>query len=103
MENQPARPHQHDTEPIWAGTSHLLHRGLCLFGSCVAVDDWRMESNDRIFRHTCAMCERPALTFDLDHRPMCSRHATVFIPAQRVVAADDDQWWDDLASKKAST
>ena len=32
---------------------------------------------------------------------MCSRHATVFIPAQRVVAADDDQWWDDLTSKKA--
>ena len=84
------------------GTSHLLQEGLCLCRSVVAVDDCVMESTDRIFRHTCDMCERPALTFDLDHRPMCSRHATVFIPAQRVKAADDDQWWDDLVSGEAS-
>jgi hypothetical protein len=61
-----------------------------------------MESTDRIFRQTCAKCERPALTFDHEHQPMCSRHASVFITAKRVVA-DDDRWWDDILAGKAST
>ncbi len=85
------------------GTSHLQREPLCLQRSPFTVDDGLMETTDRIFRRTCAKCDRPALTFDLDHRPMCSRHASVFITAQRVVADDDDQWWNDTLSKKAST
>jgi hypothetical protein len=62
-----------------------------------------METTDRVFRRTCVHCERPALTFDHDHRPMCSRHAAVFITAPRVIETDDDQWWDEHVSGKAPT
>jgi hypothetical protein len=58
---------------------------------------------DRIFRRTCAMCERPALTFDHDGRPMCPKHASVFITAPRTIESDEDLWWDTILSKKAST
>jgi hypothetical protein len=61
-----------------------------------------METNDRIFRSTCVLCKRPALTFDRNHRPMCSLHATAFITAPRVVEKDDDEWWDIALSRKAS-
>jgi hypothetical protein len=80
----------------------LPHGVLCLQRVGVPVDDAAMESTDRIFRQTCVKCDRPALTFDQEHRPMCSRHASVFITAKRVVA-DDDQWWDTILSGKAST
>lgn len=33
---------------------------------------------------------------------MCSRHASVFITATRVVENDDDLWWDTLLSRKAA-
>jgi hypothetical protein len=43
-----------------------------------------MDSTDRIFRHTCARCELPALTFDEQDRALCPRHATIFIAAPRI-------------------
>jgi hypothetical protein len=57
-----------------------------------------METSDRIFRRTCTRCARPALTFDEQHRPLCSRHATVFVAAKRRIAADDE-WWENLWSE----
>ena len=54
-----------------------------------------METTDRIFRHSCARCERPAITFDGDHRLLCVLDASVIVLAQRVVASDD-RWWEDL-------
>lgn len=47
---------------------------------------------------TCFRCERPALTFDDQHRPLCGRHATMFLPEIRAkVFGKDDQ-----ESEKAS-
>jgi len=31
MENQPARPHQHDTEPLWAGWERDFRLYLCVW------------------------------------------------------------------------
>jgi hypothetical protein len=67
----------------------------------VCVDDVPMEPTERIFRHTCSQCQRPALTFDEQDRPMCSRHAIVFVAAPRVLKKDDE-WWTELASVTAS-
>lgn len=60
-----------------------------------------VETTEPIFRMTCTRCERPALTFDERHRALCSRHATIFITAQRVVA-EDDEWWLNIGPVEAS-
>ncbi|MGI9585076.1 MAG: hypothetical protein ACR2N7_05745 [Acidimicrobiia bacterium] len=60
-----------------------------------------VETTEPIFRMTCSQCERPALTFDEDHRALCSSHAKIFITARRVVAKDDE-WWMNIGSVEAS-
>ena len=60
-----------------------------------------METTEPIFRMACTRCERPALTFDEYQRALCSRHATIFITAQRVIARDDE-WWMNVGPVEAS-
>lgn len=60
-----------------------------------------MESTDRIFRQSCFRCERPALTFDEHDRALCSRHATIFITASRVLD-QHTEWWEDDVAVRAS-
>ena len=60
-----------------------------------------METTEPIFRMTCDRCKRPALTFDEKQRAMCSRHATIFITARRVIA-EDDKWWMNVWPVEAS-
>lgn len=66
-------------------------------------DDVRMDSTDPIFRQTCTQCERPALTFDEDYQPLCSRHASVVVKATRAMEKDDDDWWNEAISGKAAS
>ncbi len=47
-------------------------------------DDVSMnQSTEHIYAKTCKKCERPALTFDEEDRPLCPRHATIFIMVPR--------------------
>ena len=61
-----------------------------------------MTTTERIFRKTCLRCDRPALTFDDQDRPLCSRHATIFLTAERVIAANDE-WWESVDSEAKSS
>ncbi len=61
-----------------------------------------MEKTDYILHRTCLRCERPALTFDERNRPLCSRHALIFVTAPRFLAKDDEQQMEDV-SVEAST
>ena len=49
-----------------------------------------METIPHIYQHTCHKCDRPALTFDENELPLCSRHATIFIAVHRVETKDDE-------------
>ena len=80
-------------------TSHRTRRGLCLPNCDRIVDDRTVTRPTPIYRHRCAICEAPALTFDASSRALCSRHATVFIAAERVMERDDDDWWDSVLRK----
>jgi len=82
-------------------TSPWVVPRMCLDVRAQSVDDLCMEPTDRIFRNTCCRCQRPALTFDQEARPLCSRHAIVFVGVPRVLEKDDE-WWNDAASVKAS-
>lgn len=59
-------------------------------GDRFCVDDSDMDTTDPIYRETCFRCERPALTFDAQHRPLCGRHATIFIAAPRLTSKNDE-------------
>jgi hypothetical protein len=39
---------------------------------------------EHIYNKICDKCDRPALTFDRDHRAMCPKHAAVIIRAEPV-------------------
>ena len=54
---------------------------------CLSKDEWDVDSvdmtitADHIYSKTCALCNRPALTFDRDNRAMCPEHATAIVRA----------------------
>jgi hypothetical protein len=50
---------------------------------------------------TCFRCERPALTYDEKHRPLCGRHATLFISAIRAKVFGGDVQESEKASESA--
>jgi hypothetical protein len=64
-----------------------------------SIDTLSMETTDYILHTTCLQCERPALTFDERNRPLCSRHALIFITAPRVLTKDNERWTRDLSVK----
>ena len=51
---------------------------------------------DRIFRATCFRCHKPALTYDEQDRPLCGRHATIFLAAPRIEWTVDEVWESEL-------
>ena len=69
---------------------------MCLVPGRPTVDTHPMGTAERIFRMRCVTCDRPAVTFDELRDPLCSRHATVVVMAERIVP-EDDRWWEDLA------
>lgn len=48
----------------------------------------------------CFRCERPALTFDDRERPLCGRHATIFVALARRASANTEG--QEPRSEKAS-
>lgn len=50
---------------------------------------------------TCFRCEQPALTYDEKHRPLCGRHATLFLSAIRAKVFGDDVQVSEKASEPA--
>lgn len=65
---------------------------MCLRFGRLDADASGMENHERIFRESCFRCERPALTFDDRRRPLCGRHATIFIAAARREPTTDEVW-----------
>lgn len=49
----------------------------------------------------CFRCDRTALTFDEQHRPLCGRHALIFLSAARVQAKSDVEAAPEKASNEA--
>lgn len=49
---------------------------------------------------TCFRCERSALTFDDKHRPLCGRHATIFLSEIRASMANRSARSSEEASVK---
>ncbi len=41
-----------------------------------------MTSDEPVFKKSCHVCHRPALTLDDDDRPVCNQHADAFIASQ---------------------
>lgn len=52
---------------------------MCLAYPRSDVDDGGVATKAPIYRRTCAICERPALTLDDSGDALCGGHAEVFI------------------------
>jgi hypothetical protein len=50
---------------------------------------------------TCFRCEQPALTFDEQHRPLCGRHATIFLSDIRAKVFGEGVQESEKASEQA--
>ena len=74
---------------------------MCLCTSTDLTDALVMDTDDPIYRETCFRCERPALTFDEQDRPLCGRHATIFLAALRADPSVDEVW--EIELRKASS
>ena len=63
---------------------------MCLATRSLGGDDIGMVSKAPIYRKTCVVCDRPALTLDDSGDPYCAGHAEVFIAIEDTADGIDE-------------
>jgi hypothetical protein len=71
--------------PFSEVSSYIWDGRLCLLPRAAGTDDACMTvTAEHIYNKACDECERPALTFDRDHRAFCPTHASSIVRADPV-------------------